>query len=268
MITPLPYYAVAGRLSVEVHPSRAAMTRSAARAAAAYLQGVIGARGEARAIFSTETPQDEFLAALINPAQTGIRIDWQRVTVLQLDEFVGGDGSVPVSRRHLLQRNLLDHVAVAAFHALASEEREMEATCGRHAAALAQKPVDLICLGIGDSGQLAGNDAQAADFDELQRVKRAALDEGWRRRQVEEGRFALQDAVPRHVLSLTVPAIREARRISVHVAGPKHATAVRAVLREPVSTACPASILRQHPNATLYLDTAAADLAFALPPGS
>ena len=116
----------------------------------------------------------------------------------------------------------------------------------------------LCLLGIGENGHLAFNDPAVADFDDSQVVKVVELDEACRRQQVNDGCFPTIADVPRQALSLTVPVFRRARRLSVHVPGARKAEAVRATLRDEISTACPASILRTHPGATLYLDPAAA----------
>jgi glucosamine-6-phosphate deaminase len=118
--------------------------------------------------------------------------------------------------------------------------------------------IDLICLGIGENGHLAFNDPPVADFDDPVRVKVVGLDDACRRQQVNDGCFPSLAEVPTHALTLTLPVFRDARCLSVHVPGPRKAAAVRATLREPRSTACPATLLRDHPAATLHVDEAAA----------
>ena len=258
----LPHYTTVDRLAVEVHPTRLALGRAAARAAAAYLHGVIAAQGEARVIFACAPSQNEFLAALIDPAQCGLALDWSRVTAFHMDDYVGLSASAPQSFRHYLHERLLSVVKVGKFHPLAAEASDSAAVCAGYTAELRRKPIDLICLGIGENGHIAFNDPPVADFDDPKLVKVVELDRACRQQQVNDGCFPSLDAVPRHALSLTIPVFRQARQLSVHVPGPRKAEAVRATLRDAIGSACPASILRLHPNATLYIDQAAAERAF------
>ena len=248
----------ADRLAVEIHPDRAALGRAAGQAVAAHLRALLAKQGGARVIFACAPSQDEFLAALIAASRSAeLGFDWSRVTAFHMDDYVGFAADHPQSFRRYLRAHLLDHVAVGAFHPLPAERPPTEA-CAAYAALLAAAPIDLICLGIGENGHLAFNDPPVADFDDPARVKVVALDEACRRQQVNDGCFPTMTDVPTHALTLTLPVFREARRLSVHVPGPRKAAAVRATLRDPRSTACPATLLRDHPDATLYVDAAAA----------
>ncbi len=136
-----PFYTTAGRLAVEVHPDRAALGRAAARAAAAYLQGVIARRGGARVIFACAPSQDEFLVALVDPAQCGLALDWARVTAFHIDDYVGLSGAHPQSFRHYLREHLLRHVRIGAFHPLPAEEPDAAAVAARYSALLRERPI-------------------------------------------------------------------------------------------------------------------------------
>lgn len=248
----------AGRLAVEIHPDRAALGRAAGQAVAAHLRALLAKQDGARVIFACAPSQDEFLAALIAASRSAeLGFDWSRVTAFHMDDYVGFAADHPQSFRRYLRTHLLDHVAVGAFHPLPAERPPAEA-CAAYAALLAAAPIDLICLGIGENGHLAFNDPPVADFDDPARVKIVALDEACRRQQVNDGCFPTLPDVPTHALTLTLPVFRDARRLSVQVPGPRKAAAVRATLRAPRSTACPATLLRDHPDATLYVDEAAA----------
>ncbi len=253
-----PHLLRADRLAVEIHPDRAALGRAAGQAVAAHLRALLAKQGGARVIFACAPSQDEFLAALIAASRSAeLGFDWSRVTAFHMDDYVGFAADHPQSFRRYLRAHLLDHVAVGAFHPLPAERPPAEA-CAAYAALLAAAPIDLICLGIGENGHLAFNDPPVADFDDPARVKIVALDEACRRQQVNDGCFPTLPDVPTHALTLTLPVFRDARRLSVHVPGPRKAAAVRATLRDPRSTACPATLLRDHPDATLYVDAAAA----------
>ena len=255
-----PHYTSAGRLALEVHADRAALGRAAARAVAAYLHGVIARQGEARVIFACAPSQDEFLAALVDPAHCGLALDWSRITAFHMDDYVGLGGDHPQSFRHYLRQHLLRHVEIGRFHPLPAEEPDAAAVAARYAALLRERPIDLVCMGIGENGHIAFNDPPVADFEDPHLVKVVELDPACRQQQVNDGCFPSLAEVPRHAFTLTVPVFRQARRLSIHVPGPRKAAAVRATVEDPVATACPASILRLHPAATLYVDTAAAAL--------
>lgn len=256
----LPRYFCRDRLAVEVHADRAALGRAAARATAAYLHDTLARRGKARVIFACAPSQNEFLAALVDPRQSGFAIDWTRIEAFHMDEYVGVTADAPQSFRAYLREHLLRHIQPAAFHPIPAEDPDSGRVAAAYAAALRHGPIDLICLGIGENGHLAFNDPPVAQFDDPVDAKIVELDHACRQQQVNDGCFATLDQVPRHAVTLTLPVFRRARRLSVHVPGVRKAQAVRATLEEPVATACPASILRLHPCATLYVDRDSAGL--------
>lgn len=260
MSTPPPRYSTYGRLAVEIHADRPSLGHAAALAAAAYLRDTISRQGEARVIFACAPSQNEFLSSLITAARGSPAVDWSRVIAFHMDDYVGLPGTHPQSFRHYLQTHLLQHVKLARFHPLPAEEKDAAAVSTRYSELLREKPIDLICLGIGENGHIAFNDPPVADFEDPQLVKIVELDHACRQQQVNDGCFPTLADVPRHAFTLTVPVFRRARRLSIHVPGPRKAAAIQATLEQPISTACPASILRLHPDATLYVDAAAAAL--------
>ncbi len=261
MTTQPARYLTAGRLAVEIHADRPALGLAAARTAAAYLHDVIAARGEARVIFACAPSQNEFLSSLLEVSRAGhTAVDWSRVTAFHMDDYVGLAGTHPQSFRHYLHEHFLSHVKIGRFHPLPAEEPDADVVAARYSALLAEKPIDLICLGIGENGHIAFNDPPVADFDDPHLVKVVELDRACREQQVADGCFPNFDAVPRHAFTLTVAVFRRATRLSIHVPGPRKADAVRATIEGPITTACPAAILRLHPAATLYIDVAASRL--------
>jgi len=245
------YFAV-DRLTVEIHPTRGDLGRVAASAAAEYLRLCIAARRAARVVFACAPSQDEFLASLADDLKNPV--DWGSVTAFHMDEYVGYGGDQPQSFQHYLREHFLSRVEVGAFHPLSSVEEDSAEVCARYAQVLAELPIDLICMGVGENGHIAFNDPPVADFDDPSRVKKVGLAEECLQQQVNDGCFRSVAEVPKHALTLTVPVFRAARRLSIHVPGTRKAAAVRAMLEGPIGTSCPASILRLHPNATLYLD--------------
>lgn len=236
------------------------MGAAAAQRAAEVLRSALRQRGSARAIVASAPSQDELMDGLA--AAPGI--DWGRVTVFHMDEYVGLAANHPASFRRYQQQHLLARVTPAAFHGIAGESADPAAECARYAALLTAVPIDLVCLGIGENGHIAFNDPPVADFADPQMVKVAHLDERCRQQQVNDGCFPNLAAVPRLAITLTCPALMSGRALVCAVPGPRKAAAVAAALAGPISTACPASILRRHPAAELFADAAA---AAQLPPG-
>lgn len=238
------------QLSVNIYPTRAEMGRAAASAVAAHLRGMLESEAEAAVIFASAPSQIECLTAL----RTEPGIDWARVTAFHMDEYVGMAESHPASFRRFIREHLLDLVPVKGFHGLRGEASDALAECRRYAALLAERKPGLVILGIGENGHLAFNDPPVADFHDPLIVKEVELDEVCRNQQVHDGAFQSLDDVPRTALTLTMSALMGVPRAVVVVPGPTKRQAVRATLEGPIATACPASVLRQHPNAALFLD--------------
>jgi glucosamine-6-phosphate deaminase len=239
----------AGALKVEVYKNRLAMGHAAAVFVARRMRSVIAATGAARMIFASAPSQVEFLAALV--VEPGI--DWARVTAFHMDEYIGVAGDAPQSFGRFIREHLLDRVGAGRAYfidGLAS----VPAEGARYAALLQEAPIDIVCMGIGENGHIAFNDPPVADFEDLLAVKAVELDERCRLQQVHDGCFPTFDAVPRHALTLTVPMLMSAATVSVVVPAASKAEAVHATVCGPVETACPASILKRHSNATMFLD--------------
>lgn len=234
-----------GSLKVEIHEHRIALGRAAAQAAAASFQTPLSV------MFAAAPSQSETLAAL---AENG-EIAWSEITAFHLDEYAGARPDSQHSFRRFLIENLFSRVTIDRFEGLRAESEDLEAECKRYAAALDQAPPLVALIGIGENGHLAFNDPPAARFDDPQDVRLVDLTESCRQQQVHDKTFPTLAAVPLQALSLTIPRIMRVPQLFVMVPGIRKAEAVRAALEGPISEACPASILRTHPNATLYLDT-------------
>jgi len=248
-----------GSLEVRQYPDRTALGSAAAAQVADAIRVACATRGEARVIFACAPSQNEFLAALIRQP-----IVWASVTVFHMDEYVGLRAEHPQSFRHFLRTHLLEHVAAPrAVHLIHAENDPLD-EAARYGRLLAEKPIDLVCLGIGENGHLAFNDPPVADFSDPERVKVVELDATCRQQQVNDGCFPSFDAVPTHALTLTIPTLVGARQVSCVVPGERKAPAVRDTLLGPISTACPASILRQHAHAVLSIDDASAALSITV----
>jgi glucosamine-6-phosphate deaminase len=240
---------------VDIAPDRATLGRRAADHVVRRLTALLAVRTEVRVMFACAPSQNEFLAELVR--RRG-EIDWGRITAFHMDEYVGLAADHPASFRNYLRTHLLQAVPGLAFEAIRGEAPDPEIEAERYGARLRREPLDLICLGIGENGHIAFNDPPVADFEDKRDVKVVELDAACRRQQVNDGCFPSFEEVPRLALTVTIPTFRRARALSIAVPGPRKADAVRATLLDPVSTACPATILREHPDACLWIDRAAA----------
>jgi glucosamine-6-phosphate deaminase len=242
-------------LDVRVFATVESLADDAASEAAATIEQAVTERGHANVMLATGNSQLAFLDAL-----TARAIDWSHTTVFHMDEYVGvGENHAASFARYIRQR-VVDKVAPAAAY-LIDGTNDVAAEIARYSRLLADHPLDLVCLGIGENGHLAFNDPPVADFDDAVDVKEVELDLACRQQQVGEGHFPTVDDVPRTAITLTIPALLRARRVLAIVPEKRKAHAVRTALTGPIDTSCPASILRRTPHATLFLDSeSAADL--------
>jgi glucosamine-6-phosphate deaminase len=241
-------------VNIETYSDRLTMSRAAAKHAADALKHCIRATGNARIIAATGASQIDFLDALTSTPG----IDWPRIEMFHLDEYVGLSIDHPASfRRYLLDR-LIHKASIGRYHLLNAEvdparvANEIGHALGRH-------PVDMAFVGIGENGHLAFNDPPA-DFNTEAPYIIVTLDAACRRQQVGEGWFASVDDVPARAISMSVRQILKSKAIIAVVPDARKAAAVKACVEGPVSPMAPASILQTHANTTLYLDRDSAAL--------
>ncbi|MCZ7573656.1 MAG: glucosamine-6-phosphate deaminase [Ardenticatenaceae bacterium] len=244
------------RLRIEIYPDRQRMGVAAAWAVARAMQTALARQSQVAMAFAAAPSQNQFLAALTSLPG----VDWPRIAAFQLDEYVGLPPAAPQRFAAFLRSHLFDHVRPGVIHALDGNARDLAQECGRYARLLARYPPEIACIGVGQNGHVAFNEPDVADFDDEQWVKVVELDPRSRRQQVQDGCFPAVEEVPRRALTLTMPAVMAFKQIYCVVPSAEKAQAIREMLRGPVSPGCPASILRCHPQVTLYLDRAAAGL--------
>src|SRR4051812_47135667 len=248
-----------GDLDVRIFESAAELGAAAASDAATAIRDAVARRGVAHVMFASGNSQFAFLAALTASAD----VPWSNVIGFHMDEYVGMDDTYLASFARYMRERIVDVAHPHTFHCIDGTADPSD-ECARYSGLLRAHPLDLTCLGIGENGHLAFNDPPFADFDDVVDVKEITLDDASRRQQVGEGHFADLAAVPRTAVTVTIPALLRARRVLAIVPEARKAPAVARALNGPISTECPASILRRARNATLYLDRdSAADVASA-----
>lgn len=241
-------------MDIRILADTEAMGRAAATSAATHLRTALAQRDQARIVAATGASQFGFLAALT----TEPGIDWARVTMFHLDEYIGLPADHPASFRRYLRERLIEKVHPGEV-VLLDGEADPEAECRRAGALIAAAPIDLAFVGIGENGHLAFNDPPA-DFEIEDPFIVVTLDEACRRQQLGEGWFASVEEVPTRAISMSIRQILRARTILCIAPERRKAATVRACLEEPISPLRPASILRTHPDVELYLDVASASL--------
>ncbi|NLG72767.1 MAG: glucosamine-6-phosphate deaminase [Chloroflexi bacterium] len=253
-------------LPVSIYDSNASAGQAAAADAAAFLKQTIEERGHANVILATGNSQLTFLEALRETPG----IDWSKVYVFHMDEYINLPADHPASFPAFLKRHFLDHLPVpaGAFFPVPGQQAgdgtgpEAERVCREYEELLRRYPADLCALGIGENGHLAFNDPPFADFNDPVWVKVIKLAEKSRQQQAGEGHFPALESVPTHAITLTIPALLAARKVLAIVPERRKAPAVKQSLFGPLTPDCPGSILRKTAHAHLYLDRDSACEAF------
>jgi glucosamine-6-phosphate deaminase len=246
----------ADSLKVEVDENAELLGKAASKFVEETINRAIHSKGNARIILATGASQFVFYGAL----KLVKSIEWKKVAVFHLDEYAGMSDKHPASFRKYLKERILNEVKPGKTHFLNGSTVDPETESERYEKLLKEEDIDLACIGIGENGHIAFNDPHVADFNDPRLVKLVELDESCRKQQLGEGWFPTFNDVPTHALTLTVPAIMRAKIISCVVPDQRKAVAVRNTLSGPVEEKCPASVLRTHPAARLFLDRDSASL--------
>ncbi|MFD2647352.1 glucosamine-6-phosphate deaminase [Devosia albogilva] len=236
-------------MNVHVYDTREMMGAAAAQEVAEALRAALKRQASVRMVFAAAPSQAQMLAALCASPD----IDWGRVTAFHMDEYIGLAPDAPERFARWLDDNLFGRVPFAQVHRIRPEP-DPAGAAARYSELLAEAPIDFVCLGIGVNGHIAFNDPPVADFNDPMDVKIVTLDDECRQQQVDDECFATIDDVPEQAITLTVPRLLRAGRLFCVVPGRLKREAVRATLHDPISTKCPATILREHAACTLYLD--------------
>jgi glucosamine-6-phosphate deaminase len=240
---------------IRMFKDKTTLGRAAADQAATAIRNAVSARGQARIIAATAASQREFLDALTKAPD----IEWSNVEAFHLDEYIGLPVTHPGSFRKMLLEQLVNKTGIRCYHLLAGDAADPAAVLRETSTQLASAPIDIAFLGIGENGHIAFNDPPA-DFDTEEPYIIVNLDEACRQQQVGEAWFANISQVPERAISMSAKQILKAKEILAVVPDKRKAQAVKACIEGEISPMAPASILRRHPNATLYLDTNSASL--------
>ena len=237
-------------LDVYVHDTRASMGDQVAADFAAYLRGLQSKKDEVNIVFAAAPSQADFLDSLTR--EEGI--DWSRVNVFHMDEYIGISIDKEQSFARFVKSFVADRLKVGKFYPLNGCAESVEGECLRYTKLLRNNKIDIVCLGIGENGHIAFNDPGEADFWDERDVKTVTLDEKCRNQQVNDKCFPTIDDVPKHAMSLTVPALMRAGAMFCTVPSATKAWAVERTLKGAVDVMCPATALRLHANAKFYCD--------------
>jgi len=239
-----------------IHKTKQEMAAAAAGEAAQVIGTATKEKGRANIILATGTSQIEMLRNLVAADE----VDWPKVTMFHLDEYIALGADHPASFRKFLQERFVDKVpGLKAVHFVKGDAEDPQAECRRLGSIIAAHPIDAALVGIGENGHLAFNDPPA-DFQTEEPYIIVDLDERCRKQQLGEGWFETLEQVPRRAISMSIRQIMKSACLIVTVPDKRKAEAVRNALEVQVTPTCPASILQRHDNCKIFLDAAAASL--------
>ena len=239
----------ADNLTVKKYDSRAAMGRAAGEEAAEHFRKLIAEKGDIWVIFAAAPSQNEFLSTLAESD-----IPWNKVHAIHMDEYVDLPADHPAGFGNFLDRAIFKKVPFASVDYMTTTKTP-EQIVQDYTRLLGEHHIDICLMGIGENGHIAFNDPHVADFADPAKIKKVDLDLKCRTQQVHDGCFASLDQVPKYAMTLTIPTLFACDRLFCVVPAATKADAVKATVTGPVSEVCPASILRRHAAATLYVDS-------------
>lgn len=240
-----------GSIMIEIHPDKKSAGAAAAQAAAEELRRLDRYRKEIGVIFATGASQLEMLNSLTSIPD----LPWEHIQGFHMDEYIGLAENHPASFRRYLREHLSGRVMMREFFEIDGNAEDLDSFCQEYIRLLNSADPQLCLLGIGENGHLAFNDPSEAKFDDPEAMKVVNLDDVCRQQQVAEGWFKTLQDVPEQALTLTIPTLFRIPKLICSVPGSRKAAVVRRTLEEPITTNCPSTVLRKHPDVTIYLDT-------------
>ena len=237
-------------LTVNIYETRDTMGQAAAFDVKKKILSLLKEKETVRMIFAAAPSQNEVLASLAYDKE----IPWERVHAFHMDEYIGLSSDAPQGFGNFLKAHIFGIAPFASVSYIDISATDADAECARYATLLGEAPVDIVVMGIGENGHIAFNDPPVADFKDTKAVKPVTLDEICRKQQVNDGCFQSIEDVPRTAITLTVPTLFAGGALFCIVPAATKAKAVKDTLTGEIGEWCPATILRRHTNATLYLD--------------
>ncbi len=237
-------------LTVNIYDSRDEMGKAAGADIKACILKLLETKETINMIFAAAPSQNEVLASLAEDKE----IPWNRVNAFHMDEYIGLSADAPQGFGNFLKNAIFGRAPFKSVNYINISATDAEAECARYSALLEANPTDIVVMGIGENGHIAFNDPPVADFKDTKKVKPVELDEICRQQQVNDGCFATINDVPKMAITLTCPTLFSGDYLFCIVPAPTKANAVKATVCGEIGEACPATILRRHENAILYLD--------------
>ncbi|WP_080905373.1 glucosamine-6-phosphate deaminase [Parabacteroides sp. Marseille-P3160] len=237
-------------LQVRVYESRKEMGEMAAGDVAAAIRALLDSKEEVNIVFAAAPSQNEFLEALSK--EKGI--EWQRVNAFHMDEYVNLPEEAPQRFGNFLRERIFSRLPFKTVNYINGNNPDQQLECQRYTRLLKQHPIDIVCMGIGENGHIAFNDPHVAKENDPEWIKVVDLEKVCRLQQVNDGCFATLDEVPAYAFTLTIPALMSGEKLFCIVPGRTKAWAVSHTINDPISEAIPATFLRKHENAALYLE--------------
>ena len=244
----------ADHLLIKIHNSRNEMGKAVAADVISAINEVLSNQKICSIIFAAAPSQNELLEGLVSSSG----VEWNKVNAFHMDEYIGLDKDAKQGFGNFLKNRLFNKVNFNKVDFI-NGNADPAFECKRYEKLLKANTIDIVCCGIGENCHLAFNDPHVADFNDKNMVKIVDLDEKCRMQQVNDGCFSLIDDVPKQALTLTIPVLFNAKRIFCTVPAATKAQAVYNTVNQTVSEQYPSTILRNHPNATMYVDKDSAE---------
>ena len=241
---------IVDKLTVKIFETRKEMGEVSAKEISAKIKELLAVKKEINMIFAAAPSQNDVLKSLVEDKT----IEWNRVNAYHMDEYIGLDKNAPQGFGNFLKDHIFGLVPFKSINYIDITTTDPDKEADRYGELLKNNPTDIVIMGIGENGHIAFNDPPVADFKDAKVVKPVKLDEICRQQQVNDGCFKTINDVPTHAMTLTVPTLVKAPYLFCIVPAPTKANAVYETLNGKIDEHCPASVLRLHDNAILYLD--------------
>lgn len=239
------------KLKVEIFETRKLMGEKAAKDISSCFAKLLQDKQEINVIWAAAPSQNDVLKALVEDKS----IEWERINAFHMDEYIGLSENAPQAFGNFLKEHIFGLVPFKSINYIDPKAKDPYIEAQRYSDVLSRINIDVVVLGIGENGHIAFNDPPVANFKDDKAVKPVELDQACRNQQVNDGCFASIDLVPTHAITLTVPTLVSADYMFCIVPAPTKANAVYETINGSIDEHCPATVLRLHDNAVLYLDS-------------